>query len=83
MYVTVFPTIWFHVYVENGVIPFYLVLYSFLGGHTNVSQNTFLGLFWSTGSYIAHGMRMTVLSMSYVLIATSLGLHGGSCPVIH
>jgi hypothetical protein len=29
-------------------------------GHTNVSQNTFLGLY--TGSYIADGMRMTVSS---------------------
>ncbi len=51
-------------------------------GHTNVSQNTFLGLFWSTGSYIAHGMRMTVSSMFFVLIATPLGLHGGLCLLV-
>jgi hypothetical protein len=48
-----------------------------------VSQNTFLGLFWPTGSYVAHGMRMTVLSMFFVLIATPLGSHGGSCLVVH
>jgi hypothetical protein len=26
----------------------------------NVSKNTVFGFFWSTGTYIAHGMRMTV-----------------------
>jgi hypothetical protein len=45
-----------------------------------VSRNTFLGHFWLTGSYVAHGMRMTVSSMFFVLIVTPLGLYGGSCP---
>jgi hypothetical protein len=39
--------------------------------------------FWPTGSCVAHGMRMTVSSMFFVLIATPLGLHGGSCLGIH
>ena len=52
-------------------------------GHTTVSQNTFLGLFWPTGSYVAHGMRMTVSSMFFVLIGTLLGLHGGASLVVH
>jgi hypothetical protein len=59
-----------------------LVLYSFFGTHKCV-PNTFLGLFWPTGSYVAHGMRMTVSSMISVLIATPLGLHGGSCLFAH
>jgi hypothetical protein len=53
------------------------------GGHTNVSQTTFLNIFWPTGSYVANGVRMTVLSMFYVLIATPLASHGGSCLVAH
>jgi hypothetical protein len=61
----------------------YLVMYSFFLEHTNVSQNTFLGLFWPMGLYISHGMRMTVASMFYVLIATPLGSHGGSCHVVY
>ncbi len=48
-----------------------------------MSQNTFLDLFVPMGSYIAHGMRMTISSMFYVLIATPLGLHGGSSLVVH
>jgi hypothetical protein len=43
-------------------------------------QDTFLGLFWPTGSYVAHGMRMAVSSMFYVLIVTPLGLNSDSCP---
>jgi hypothetical protein len=42
-------------------------LYSFKK-NTNVSKNTFLGLLWPTGSYVASGMRMTVSSMFFVLI---------------
>jgi hypothetical protein len=48
-----------------------------------VFQNTFVSLFWSTDSYVDHGMRMTVSSMLFVLIATPLGWHGGSGLVIH
>ncbi len=33
-----------------------------------MSHNTFLGLFWLTGSYLANGMRMTVSSMFLCLI---------------
>ncbi len=41
-------------------------------------------LFWSTlGSYVAHGMRMSVSAMFFVLIATPPGPHGGSCLVVH
>jgi hypothetical protein len=58
---------------------FSLVLYSFFVDHTNVSQNTFLGLFWPMCSYVAHGMGMSVFSRFFVLIATPLGSHGGSC----
>jgi hypothetical protein len=60
-----------------------LVLYSFVLGHTNMSQNTFLGLYWPTGSYVAHGMRMAISSMFFVLIATPLVLHSGSRIVVH
>jgi hypothetical protein len=57
-----------------------LVVYSlFLGTHECV-PNTFLGVFWPTGSYVPHGMRMTIPSMLFVLIAIPLGLHGHSCP---
>ncbi len=56
------------------------MLYFIFLGHTHVSQNTLLGLFWPMGSHVAYGMRMTVSSMFYVLIATPLGLHGGSFP---
>jgi hypothetical protein len=52
----------------------YLVLYSFFLGHTNVSQHTFLGLFWPTSSNVAHGMRMTVSSMFFVLIIMGVGV---------
>ncbi len=45
-----------------------------------MSRNTLLGLFLLTASYVALGMRMTVSSMFFVLIATPLSLHGGSCP---
>ncbi len=55
----------------------------FGGGHTNVSQNTSLGLFWPTGFNVAHGMKMFVSSMFFVLIATPLDLHGGSGLVVH
>jgi hypothetical protein len=37
------------------------VLYSFLSGHINVSQNTFLGHY--TGSHVADGIKMTVSSL--------------------
>ena len=57
-----------------------LVLYSFVLGHTNMSQNTFLCLSLTTGSYMAHGMRMTISSMFFMLIATPLVLHGGCRP---
>ncbi len=39
--------------------------------------------FLPTGSYVAHSMRMTISSMFFVLIATPLVLHGGSCFVVH
>jgi hypothetical protein len=48
-----------------------------------VFQNKFLGLFSPTGSYVDHVMRMTVSSMFFGLIATPLGLHGGSGLVVH
>jgi hypothetical protein len=41
-------------------------------GYMNVSQNTFLGLFWPTGSYLADGMRMTVSTMFFVELLTNL-----------
>ncbi len=71
-------------HLKSMVVPWLcqLVLYSFLGGHTNVSQNTYLGLFWPMNSYIGHGMRTTVSSMFFVLIATPLCLHGGSCLIV-
>jgi hypothetical protein len=53
-----------YIYFSGGCI-----ILLFLG-HIKVSQNTFLGLFWPTGSYVAHGMRMTVASIFFVLIAT-------------
>ena len=56
----------------------YLVLSSILGGHGNVSRDTFLGLFWLMNSYAAHGMRTSVSSMFCVLIATPLG-----CMMVH
>jgi hypothetical protein len=59
-----------------------IVLYSSFLEHTNVPQNTFLGLIWPMGLYVDHGMRMTASSMFFVLIATPLGLHGGSCIVL-
>jgi hypothetical protein len=45
----------------------------FFGGHTNVSQNTFLGLFCPMGSYIGHGMRMTVSSVFFCAYCHSSG----------
>jgi hypothetical protein len=66
----------------NGIqgSPSVVLLFS---GHTNVSQNNFLGLIWPTGSYVAYGMRMTVSSMFFVLFVTALGLHGDAGFVLH
>jgi hypothetical protein len=55
-------------YVCGKEVESILVLYSFFSKNTNVSQNTFLGLFVPTGSYVAQVMRMTVSSMFYVLM---------------
>ncbi len=54
----------------------------FFGTH-KCAPETFLVLFWPMGSYVARVMRMTVSSIFFVLIATPLDLHGGSCFVVH
>ncbi len=41
-------------------------LYSFFLKNTNVSQITFIGLFWPMGSYVALGVKVTFSSMFYV-----------------
>jgi hypothetical protein len=58
------------------------VVLLFFGTHKCV-LNKFLGLFWPMDSCVDHGIRMTVSSMFFVLIATPLGSHEGSCLVIH
>ncbi len=50
--------------------------------HTNVSQNTNLGHFWPTSSYVAYGMRLTV-HPCVLHLCHSPGSHGGSCLVFH